>query len=201
MTAVGHDEMILRLKNEDHPKEKTDPEIIDFKIDSVDKFYNQLDPAIHCGKELSPDLENYILSAAGHLPMRKEWLLVIYLQREETKEQKDFMKKSVHLHFSKRAETLKNQAAKKTKRFYVNAVFALLFLGICLTAAYGLTTISNGADFYEILAQGLTVIAWVAFWNPVEYLLYDRWEPGKEIAVSEKLGNIEIEIVPYPDVV
>lgn len=207
MTEEGHetetisaDELIARLKKIEEAKNDSKKEIIDLEISSVDQFYNPLDPAPRSEKELNPKVEEYILSPADDLHLKQEWVLAVYLPQDEiNSRQEDTLKKAVHTHFTRRAETLTKQARKKTNQIRISTAFAFLFLGLCLTAAYTLTAISQGNDFYEILGQGLTVVGWVALWNPVEYLLYDRWGPRKEIAVSKKLGKVDIEIIPYPE--
>ncbi len=198
--TISTEELLARLKRIEDSKYDAKKEIIDLKISSIDQFYNPLDPAPRSEKELNPKVEEYILTPADDLRLRQEWVLAVYLpQNEINPHQEEALKRSVHTHFIRRADGLKKQARKKTNQIILNTVFGFLFLGLCLTAAYGMTTLSQGSDFYEILGQGLTVVGWVALWNPVEYLLYDRWGPRKEIAVSKKLGKIDIEIIPYPE--
>lgn len=198
--TIGTDELLARLKRIEDSKNDSKKEIIDLKISSIDQFYNPLDPAPRKEKELNPKVEEYILSPADDLHLKQDWVLAIYLPQNEINPlQEDILKNSVHTHFIRRADTLTKQARKKTNQIRINTAFAFLFLGLCLTAAYALMTLSQGGDFYEVVGQGLTVVGWVALWNPVEYLLYDRWGPRKEIAVSKKLGKIDIEIIPYPE--
>jgi len=44
------------------------------------------------------------------------------------------------------------------------------------------------------LSPVITVIVWVAIWNPTESLLYDNWGLRREITLAEILDKIEIDV-------
>lgn len=174
-------------------------ETIEIKLDTIRHLYDSMDPAPRYEKDLNPRVEEYIMSDAEELPRKSDWHLYLYLPENEIRGiDETAVKKSILLNFDRKAELLEKKAAKKTRMVIQSAVFGILFLGLCLSASYWLATyVSSGADFYEILSQGLVVIGWVALWNPVEYLLFDRWEPRKEIIICQKLAGTPVEIIPY----
>jgi hypothetical protein len=79
------------------------------------------------------------------------------------------------------------------------AVFGLIFLGICLVIAFAFSLVESPALYYNIariLVQGFTVIGWVALWHPTEILLFDRSPYHQENRILSRLQNLEIKIVP-----
>ena len=44
------------------------------------------------------------------------------------------------------------------------------------------------------LTPVVTVIVWVAIWNPTESLLYENWSLRREIALTDILDEIKVEV-------
>lgn len=45
-----------------------------------------------------------------------------------------------------------------------------------------------------VLTPIITVTVWVAIWNPVETLLYDRWDERRNIQIHTAIQNMELHI-------
>ncbi|MDV0447272.1 hypothetical protein MsAg5_11520 [Methanosarcinaceae archaeon Ag5] len=192
-----------RLEKIKRARENPDIEVIEIELSSVEQVYNHMDPSPFYDKELDANAEQYLLSALDEIPLKKEAMLVIYVQTKKLTEKKEtILKDSIHRHFERKAKSLDRQAHKKTKRVTYSAIFGIIFLGLCLTISYKLTTQTSPESYYQILGQGLVVIGWVALWDPTEYFLFDWWEPRKEIAECKKISKIAIEVIPVnpPDI-
>ena len=68
----------------------------------------------------------------------------------------------------------------------VSAVVILLLLNLALP--------DNLNKLLSALSPAVTVIVWVAIWNPTESLLYDNWGLRREITLAETLDKIEIDV-------
>jgi len=47
----------------------------------------------------------------------------------------------------------------------------------------------------QIFAEGLTIIGWVALWEPVSELLYDWWPQSRKITLYRNLSTILVDII------
>jgi hypothetical protein len=45
-----------------------------------------------------------------------------------------------------------------------------------------------------VMTPVVTVIVWVSIWNPVETLLYDRWDDRRDLQIYTALQNMELQI-------
>ncbi|WNY24671.1 hypothetical protein [Methanolapillus millepedarum] len=186
-----------RLEKIKAARENPDIEVIEIELGSIEQIYNHMDPSPFYDKELDFNAEQYILSSVEEIPLKKEALLVIYVQTKKLTEKREtILKDSIHRHFERKFKSLDRQAHKKTRRVGYSAIFGIAFLGLCLTLSYKLTTQTAADSYYQILGQGLVVIGWVALWDPTEYFLFDWWDPRKEIAECKKISKIAIEVIP-----
>lgn len=193
-----HEVIQSRLNEIRQAQEDPKKTVIELKVASVENIYNPMDPAPYDEKELNATVEQYIFTPAEEAPRKNDLMLAVFIPSEDlTAGTEKNLTSAIQNHFHRKAGSLEKHARKRTKTFLKNAVFGLVFLGICLTISYHLTHFSTGTDFYQILSQGFVVIGWVALWNPAEYLLFKRWEPRREIAVCKKISLMEIRIIPF----
>ncbi|WNY26991.1 hypothetical protein MsAm2_07740 [Methanolapillus ohkumae] len=179
-------------------REDKNLEIIELELNSADQIYNNMDPSPFYERELNNNADQYIFSAVEEVPLRKKMLLVIYarIDKELTEKKENVVKDAIHMHFERKAKSLERQMRKKTKTVGYSTILGFIFLGFCLAASYWLTVNAGDNSFSQVLGQGLAVIGWVVLWNPVEYLVFDRWEPRKEIRLCKKISKTDIEIIP-----
>jgi len=50
------------------------------------------------------------------------------------------------------------------------------------------------AKLAVLLTPVITVIVWVSIWNPVETLLYDRWDERRNLQIHTAIQNMELHI-------
>lgn len=84
------------------------------------------------------------------------------------------------------------------RRGRVSLLIGLLFRGGCLFLVGFAAQLGTGA-MAGIVAEGLTIIGWVAMWRPLEIYLYDWWPVRGEQRLLARLTRMRVHFVlPAP---
>lgn len=78
-------------------------------------------------------------------------------------------------------------------------VKGLLFALACMivSAAVGQLTLLPEL-MRNLISGGIVVAGWVALWNPLELLLYDRWQVARDRKLYRLIAAMEIVVEPAP---
>jgi hypothetical protein len=79
------------------------------------------------------------------------------------------------------------------KEGQVKLVLGFLVLGVFLTLARLCSMLPEGT-VRDVLAEGLSIVGWVAMWRPVEVLLYDWWPLVTRRRLLRRITSAEISI-------
>ena len=127
-------------------------------------------------------------SLVAEFPLKTPLELMIYLPSSETgKETGENLKEAIKNHFSYKNLLTDIELRRFLQRGRRNMAIAVVFLFICLLIIGLLSTVEGGL-LKTMLAEGLTIIGWVAMWEPVNVFLYGWWP-----LVQKK--NIYIELL------
>jgi hypothetical protein len=146
--------------------------LIELRLREVRQLFNHLDPAPFREKDLDPAAEAYIEDAVREIGAGQRARLVIHLPEPDfSSDEARSLRESIANYFGYRAQQAGIELGRLMRRALVNLAIGLLFLAACLWLRR--TLLAAGA--YELLAEGLLIIGWVALWRPVEMFLYDWW--------------------------
>ena len=81
------------------------------------------------------------------------------------------------------------------KKARKNLIRGLAFLIVCVALSVILTNFVDNALVYAF-GQSLTVIGWVALWNPAEFYLYNHREEKDEINIMKRLAGASVSSKP-----
>ncbi|MEM1988386.1 MAG: hypothetical protein QXS41_00910 [Candidatus Woesearchaeota archaeon] len=171
-------------------------EKIDINIrEDIMEIFNTYDPSPFMEKDLDDDAADYIISSYKELKYKDKVRLVIHIPiSQKQKITEDEIRFAIHNFFSYKAHVTRITLRSKFLEARDSMIIAILFLSICLILKNFLLISNN--PFFNIIAEGLTIISWVAMWKPVSLFLYD-WRPiAKDLKIYEKLANSEI-IIKY----
>lgn len=172
---------------------------IEMRISAVGQFYQMLDPSPDLEKDLNPDTVEYLVDTVEEMKGRNNECLHISLFLEqslyENTELRSRMEKSIPAYFSRRVDILEHKHRMSHKKARKNLVRGLIFVIACVAASVILTNFVDNALVYAF-GQSLTVIGWVALWNPVEFYLYLNREENEEIHTMKCLSEASVSSKP-----
>lgn len=167
--------------------------LVELRLREIRQLFNHLDPAPFREKDLDPAAEAYIEDAVREIGAGQRARLVIHLPEPEcSSEAAVSLPESVAYYFGYRAQQTRVELARMMRLAFVNLAIGLLFLAACLALRRSLLAV--GA--YELLAEGLLIIGWVALWRPVEMFLYDWWPLLRRRRRLESIARMPVDVRP-----
>lgn len=146
--------------------------LIEVRLREPRQLFHHLDPAPFREKDLDPAAEAYIEDAVREIGTGQRTRIVIHLPEAElATDDARSLPESIAHYFGYRAQQTRVELGRLLRRALANLAIGLVFLGACLALRRSLLV----AGAYELLAEGLLIIGWVALWRPVEMFLYDWW--------------------------
>jgi uncharacterized protein YcgL (UPF0745 family) len=165
--------------------------IIDVSTQKVEDLYNDFDKRSHfLKKDLNEDLVDYIVESATEIGNEK-FIIQFHLEAHAHKEDISRVKNSIQNFFI----YMQKLEEKKMKQM-ARTSFILLFIGLVFATISILLsksdTIHNSVTL-AVIAEGLTVAAWISLWEALATFLI-KWRPYKKrIALYNKIENAKIE--------
>ncbi len=172
--------------------------LIEMKLSSVSQLFNSFDPAPFHEKELDINAEYYIVDAVTDFPLKTRFKVVIYLPdgAKDTK-QAHHIPEAVKGHFEYKALVQRRKFRQRLVYGEFTLVVGLMFLAIATLASLAIDAYSGSYPVAHIIASALTVMGWVAMWEPVTVFLFQLWPIVKQRKVYEKISRVEVDIQPY----
>jgi hypothetical protein len=173
--------------------------LIELRLRELRQLFHHLDPAPFREKDLDPAAEAYIEDAVREIGAGQRARLVIHVPEPDfSSDEARSLPESIANYFGYRAQQAGIELGRMMRRALVNLAIGLLFLAACLWLRR--TLLAAGA--YELLAEGLLIIGWVALWRPVEMFLYDWWpllrQQRRLQAVARMPVVLSRAVVPHP---
>lgn len=145
---------------------------IDVRIESIERLFDNRDPAPFRERDLDPDLEQYLRDAGEDLRGRGPCRVVFWVDRAPPPGE---IEHAFRAHFEDLLARIDRRNRTRRRTGHVTLWIAVVLLAALLALAHLVAarlpgTVGNG------LREGLVIAAWVVMWRPVEVLLYD-WIP------------------------
>ena len=163
------------------------------RLHSADGLYSRFDPAPEQTRELSADIESYILKELEY-KSPKARVAVIFIADDVSLYDIELMRSAFANHFKRRAEEQIIRNRKSMHRWLYKLLVAVIVLAALLFAAHLLSTHSAGHPFYSVISEGLGIIGWVALWEPATYFLYGRSEERRALFDFLRLRHATVTI-------
>jgi hypothetical protein len=165
--------------------------LIEIRLREVRQLFHHLDPAPFREKDLDPAAEAYIEDAVREIGPGRPCKLVIHLPDAELGgEAARTLPEAIAHYFAYRARQTRIEMRRLLRRGVASLVIGLLFLFACLSLRRWLTASGQ----YELVAEGLLIIGWVALWRPVEIFLYDWWPILRQRRRFDAVARIPVEV-------
>ena len=172
--------------------------LIEIELKSLMQIFNSFDPAPFHEKELDANAEIYIYNSVAEFPLKKPLELMIHLPSSEIdKETEKTLKKAIKNHFSYRSLLTDIELKRVFQRGRQNMAIGVGFLFLCLLIIGLLSTVEGGL-LKTMLSEGLTIIGWVAMWEPVNAFLYGWWPLSQKKIFYNKILGMDVKVSSCP---
>ena len=146
---------------------------IPIRLESADNLYNPLDPASVQTRELSAEIEAYILKELEY-KSTKSRIAVEFIADDVSLYDTEIMRSAFKNHFKRRAEEQLIRNRKSLRRWLWLLALGFAILALFLFLAHLLRTHGSSRPLFSILSESFAIIGWVAIWEPATYFLYGR---------------------------
>jgi hypothetical protein len=168
--------------------------LIEIELHSMMQIFNSLDPAPFHEKELDASAEVYIYNSVGEFPLKTPLELMIYLPSAEIRtDTEETLKDAIRNHFSYKKLLIDLELRRILQRGRRNMMIAFGFLFLCLLTIQLLSTL-KGDLLKTTLSEGVTIIGWVALWEPVNVFLYGWWPLVQKKNIYKKIIGMSVKV-------
>lgn len=152
--------------------------IIDVSIAEVGDLYSNFDRTAHyLRKDLDTEFVDYLIGCAEELAPHS-FLVRIGLQRVPDSAQCERVRQSLQNYFAYRSDTERRDLRGMFRR--AAGLFVLGLALITISVFVHNFEVLNPGILTAVVAEGLTVAAWVSLWNTIAMLLLD-WHPHRRM--------------------
>jgi len=168
--------------------------LVEIELKSLMQIFNSFDPAPFNEKELDENAEVYIYNSVAEFPLKTPLELMIHLPPTEIgQETGEILKKAIKNHFSYRSLLTDIELRRVLERGRRNLAIGVVFLFLCLLVIGLLSTVEGGL-LKTMLSEGLTIIGWVAMWEPVNVFLYGWWPLIQKKNIYNKILRMDVKV-------
>lgn len=165
--------------------------LIELRLRELRQLFHSLDPSPFHEQDLDPAAAAYIEDAVRELGYRQPMRLRVHLPADQAAmPDVATLPDAVAHYFAYRAGQTRIDLRRLLQRALANLAIGLLFLSACLYTRRSL----EASGSYELLAEGLLIIGWVALWRPVEMFLYDWWPLLRRARRFEAVARMPVEV-------
>lgn len=172
---------------------------INIRLDDIADLYSKFDPAAPEKRSLNPEAESYIMEEIDHFRHGTRVQVNILVSKVSTDTKNGFSEETIarsfENHFQARAEEQLILNTKASHRWLRNLLWGSLFLAVSLVSAHILNILSEQVRFLAVLGESLSIIGWVALWEPASYFLYGRQEGARTLRHYMRLHRAKINVI------
>lgn len=169
--------------------------LIELELHSMMQIFNSFDPAPFHEKELDEDAEVYIYNIVGEFPLKKPLEIIIHVPPSEFNgETERTLKEAIRNHFLYKKVLTEIDLRRLLQRGRRNMTIAIIFLFLCLLMIRLLSTLEGGL-LTTMLSEGLTIIGWVAMWEPIYVFLYGWWPIVHKKNIYRKILDMNVSVI------
>lgn len=165
--------------------------ILDITAARAEDLYNNFDKqAPYVIKELDSDLVEYIIDSARELGS-EPFMICFKLETACDENTQSRIRTSISNYFLYMQEVQRRAVQKslRTSALFILLGFAIMFISVLVNRNLGI----DNSVIVHVLAEGLTVAAWVALWQAIANLLIDWWPERNQVRLYEKIARTKVE--------
>ena len=173
---------------------------IDLRIARIEALFESLDPSPFHDRDLDPKAVDYILGWAQEYPKDASFLLRLHLPAAEAaKVSVAAVGTAIRANFSYWTQSVERSRREQFRQGRRYLLIGLTVLALCLLARQAVPRMLGETPFARFVAEGLSILGWVANWKPAETFLYDWWPLYRRLTLYRRLAAAEVELVAVAD--
>lgn len=163
---------------------------IDIKVATVERIFDNRDPAPFRERDLDPDLVEYVLAAGEDLVSHARFHIIFWI---ETQSRTHEVEEAFRAHFEWELDRLDRQRRRRRRIGQIALLLAVIAIIALMSLAQVVGTVIPGSIGLG-LKEGLVISSWVLMWKPVEVLIYDGIPWRRERKVIRRLLDMPIQV-------
>jgi hypothetical protein len=174
--------------------------VLELSVGELRQLFNAMDPAPFRERDLDPNAEDYIVAWAREASRTAPLALRVTISREPvTAASTQVLRDSVHGYFAQRAMATRKQLRQLFRVGRVSLVIGLVFLAFAIVLGEFVAGFASKESYSGIIKESFVIGGWVALWRPLEIFLYDWWPIRAEAKLFDRLGAMDVAVVPSGD--
>ncbi|MFO0747210.1 MAG: hypothetical protein U1F43_16325 [Myxococcota bacterium] len=172
---------------------------IDIRVRSVEQLFDNRDPAPFHERDLDDDAVDYLVGAIEEIPRSAGPVKVVVWVAEPLPPSLTVERvvEAIGRHFEHARWRMKRRIRDQVRQSRTFALLGLVALAALLTLAE-LTSGLREIPVAHVLPEGLTILAWVVLWRPLEVLVYDWYPLSQERRRLERMASAPIDVRAAP---
>jgi hypothetical protein len=169
---------------------ENDEPIVDVRVPSVERLFDNRDPAPFRDRDLDPSLVEYLIDSGEDLVGSERVRIVFWLEKPcEPGE----IEAAFHAHFEDELDRLRRKRRRQLRTGWIALAIAVVSI-VGLIALGELVTRVIGGTLGAGLKEGLVISGWVLMWKPVEVLVYESipWRRQRRVICTLLAAAIEM---------
>lgn len=172
---------------------------IGISLGTPDQIFTPFTPVPSLARELTPATEEYLVDMfrdmTGRTPIRISLRMpaaVAALPESLA------VPEAIRNHFRYRMTVADRQYRQMLRFGKRSFVIALMVLAVAMFVSRAIFMYFDELLYVVMIAEGATVVGWVALWAPASILVLELWPNRETRRIFEKIADAEIIIVPEP---
>ncbi len=163
---------------------------VELSLRTIQQLFDARDPAPFCERDLDPAALEYLFEAADDLPRGVPMALIFSFSDEVDPPvlTEEALTEAVRRHLGLERARLRRKIRRMFQHAGVAALIGLSILALSLGLVDWLDRVSTRGAAVT-LREGVTILAWVALWRPLESVLYEWWPLWERVRA---LGRVQV---------
>lgn len=166
---------------------------IDIRVHSARQLFDGRDPAPFRERDLDQNAVEYVIESAEDAPAGSKFQLVVWITDETSPISDATIQQAVQSHFDYLLARLDRTLHKHVRQGQIKFLVGFSVLTAFLTLSRLMDVLPDGT-VRRVVQEGLSIVAWVAMWRPLEVLLYDWWPLLVERRLLRRIRAADVSV-------
>ncbi len=145
---------------------------INVALPDIAELYNRLDPSALGERSLNHEVTEYLYERVDRVPRFSQLTIRLSVSAAQGVNGED-VAVSISNYFGHKALDQLISNRRMLRKWLWNLLLGTVVLSIFLFGAHLLKLHAAEVPFFAVLSEGLSIVGWVALWEPANYFLFD----------------------------
>jgi hypothetical protein len=170
-------------------------ELIEVHVAELQQLFNAIDPSPFREKDLSANVEAFIVSWAKEAHRGVPLALLVHVDQPSTQtDAAATLREAIRAFFSQRALASRQRLRQLLRVGRTSLLIGLVFLTVTVALGGAIESAMADQRLGAVLRESLLIGGWVAMWRPLEIFLYDWWPIRAEARLFDRLSAMPVRI-------